>query len=585
MPSSAPHFSGETTLIEFTSSPAAIVTLGMQLPNLLSSPMAAAMLHKPLRVVLATEPDLSDEDRDRIIASIEGFGPDEGAESSRPAPSPAIYRNDYETDDVPRGSAATTAVSFVEVWGRFEIEFSGPSHGNPYLDVELIGTFRRGHHSAEALGFYDGDGRFLLRFMPPTPGEWTFETRSNARSLDGIVGSFTVGESLRRGPVRVADRFHFRYADGSQYLAVGTTAYAWTHQPEELQQETLRTLAESPFTKVRMCVFPKSYVYNHNDPDSFPFASDDEGIDFSRFDPAYWSHLEKRIDDLAALGIEADLILFHSYDRWGFSALDAEIDDRYVRYVAARLSSFANVWWSLANEYDFVLAKSADDWRRWAGILRRWDPSDHLISIHNGLRFYDYSESWATHASVQRTDNYKSTELVTEWRAQWGKPVVVDEAVYEGDIDLGWGNITGEELTRRFWEAFIRGGYATHGETYYQDDEVLFWAKGGVLRGTSPARIGFLAKLVQESPRGFWEPLTQDFDAQSAGIEGEYLITYYGLSQPRFRHFVHDPAFTWRADVIDTWNMTVETLPGTYSGRFTINLPGRPYMAIRLRRA
>ena len=36
------------------------------------------------------------------------------------------------------------------------------------------------------------------------------------------------------------------------------------------------------------------------------------------------------------LGIEADLILFHSYDRWGFSEMDAETDDRYLQYVVAR---------------------------------------------------------------------------------------------------------------------------------------------------------------------------------------------------------------------------------------------------------
>jgi hypothetical protein len=29
--------------------------------------------------------------------------------------------------------------------------------------------------------------------------------------------------------------------------------------------------------------------------------------------------------------------------------------------------------------------------------------------------------------------------------------------------------------------------------------------------------------------------------------------------------------------------MTIETLPGTYSGRFRIDLPGRQFMAVRLR--
>jgi hypothetical protein len=44
-----------------------------------------------------------------------------------------------------------------------------------------------------------------------------------------------------------------------------------------------------------------------------------------------------------------------------------------------------------------------------------------------------------------------------------------------------------------------------------------------------------------------------------------------------------DPAFTYRAEVIDTWDMTIEEA-GTYSGTFSITLPRKAYMAIRIRR-
>ena len=40
---------------------------------------------------------------------------------------------------------------------------------------------------------------------------------------------------------------------------------------------------------------------------------------------------------------------------------------------------------------------------------------------------------------------------------------------------------------------------------------------------------------------------------------------------------------TVEVDVIDTWNMTVEKLPGVHSGRVHVALPARPYIAIRLR--
>ena len=67
--------------------------------------------------------------------------------------------------------------------------------------------------------------------------------------------------------------------------------------------------------------------------------------DFEKFNPAFFRHLEKRIDDLNQLGIETDLILFHPYDkgRWGFDAMPNEVNIRYIKYVMARISSFKNV--------------------------------------------------------------------------------------------------------------------------------------------------------------------------------------------------------------------------------------------------
>nr|WP_286278134.1 DUF4038 domain-containing protein [Naasia aerilata] len=146
------------------------------------------------------------------------------------------------------------------------------------------------------------------------------------------------------------------------------------------------------------------------------------GFDVRRFDVEFWRHLEERITQLGDLGIEADIILFHPYDRWGFSSMDPSADDRYLSYAVARLASFPNVWWSLANEYDILTAKTGEDWERFATIVHRDDPTGHLLSIHNCFDFYDYSRPWITHASVQRRDLYKTAEMTTEWRQAWGSP-------------------------------------------------------------------------------------------------------------------------------------------------------------------
>ena len=177
------------------------------------------------------------------------------------------------------------------------------------------------------------------------------------------------------GPVRVANTYHFAYADGTPYKQIGTTCYVWTHQGDELEEQTLATLGNAPFNKMRMCVFPKHYAFNENEPERYPFPCLSRG---SAHGPAAGQSMcspagrsisaastqtssatsSSALAQLRDLGIEADIILFHPYDRWGFATMDAETDDRYLRYVVARLAAYRNVWWSMANEFDFMPAQA-----------------------------------------------------------------------------------------------------------------------------------------------------------------------------------------------------------------------------------
>lgn len=479
----------------------------------------------------------------------------------------------------------------VERWDVFELGTEGPSHGNPFREVSWKAGFTNAGRTFHADGFYDGDGRYKVRFCPNLPGEWSFRTTSDTPELDGLSGTFSCLEAGpdNHGPVRVVNTHHFAYEDGTPHRSFGTTCYAWVHQGEALERQTLETLANAPFNKMRMCVFPKHYDFNHNEPVQLPFdGSLEDGIDFSRLNPAFFRHLEQRILDLRALGIEADLILFHPYDRWGFADMDAETDDLYLRHVVARLSAYRNVWWSLANEYDLMRNKTIADWERFARILMDHDPVGHLRSIHNCVPFYDHTRPWVTHCSVQRVDVHKTAESVTEWRERWGKPVVVDECAYEGNINHGWGNIPGHEMLRRFWEGHVRGGYMGHGETYLNPEEILWWSKGGKLVGSSPERIAFLRRIAQEGPPQGISPIPNrygiDWDVAVGGVEGQYHLYYFGFFQPSFREFRVNPDWSFTVDVIDTWNMTVERMPGTFSGTFRVDLPGRQFMAVLLRR-
>lgn len=59
-----------------------------------------------------------------------------------------------------------------------------------------------------------------------------------------------------------------------------------------------------------------------------------------------------------------------------------------------------------------------------------------------------------------------------------------------------------------------------------------------------------------------------------------FLLQFYAPLLPDF-HL--DDTTVFRVKVIDTWNGTVEDR-GTVCGRFRVELPGRPYMAIQLKK-
>jgi hypothetical protein len=473
----------------------------------------------------------------------------------------------------------TIKLDKVEQWTMVQIDLCGSQVGNPFVDVQLAAEFSIKNRIVSVDGFCDGGSVYCIRFMPDTPGEWQFVTRSNCAELNDQQGQLTCIEPStgNHGPVGIRNTFHFGYADGTRYTPIGTTCYAWVHQGDVLEEQTLETLDNAPFNKLRMCVFPKDYAYNRNEPEHHPFVQDSQGgFDHSRFDPHFWRHLELRIRQLLELGIEADLILFHPYDRWGFATMDAEADDRYLRYAIARLAAFRNVWWSMANEYDLVREKSMADWDRFFHIIQECDPYGHLRSIHNCRQFYDHGKPWVTHCSVQSS----ALDRVPEWRSTFRKPVVVDECCYEGNIPQGWGNISAQELVHRFWLGTVGGGYVGHGETYLHPQDVLWWSKGGELHGESPARIAFLRKILQDAPVEEFEPVEQ----WGVGKVGTYYLYYWGVHQPGLWTFDLPEGGYW-VEVIDTWEMTVLPLEGTYRGRFQVGLPGKPYLAVRIRRA
>jgi len=477
----------------------------------------------------------------------------------------------------------------------------GPAGGNPFVEVSLSAEFRKGRRVFVPEGFYDGEGVYKVRFMPDEEGVWRYRTKSNKRELRGVTGEFlcTSARAGNHGPVSVRNRHHFGYADGQAYWPVGTTCYGWALKTAVKKRQTIASLRRSPFNKIRMIVMPFAGSRTR----LFPFPGKSrEDWDFSRFDPRFFHNYERCLRQLMALGIEADVIFFHPYDkgRYGFDMVPHSVNIRFLRYCIARFGAFRHVWWSIANEFDFLRTRKMSEWDSFGRAIAKHDPYGKLCSIHNGALMYNNQQPWITHASIQNGSAVADFGRARIYRDCFRKPVIYDEVCYEGNLRVRWGNLSGEEMTHRFWQGYIAGTYVGHSESWRKGlkRDSSWLGSGGKLEGKSWRRMGFLRRIMEEGPQEGIGPVDGD-DMCVGGIRGRYYVVYFGWEKPgRWKvdlpRGVPDGA-RCRIDIIDTWDMKVKPVRGVITlktkGRYhvvgangeVIRLPRRPFMAIRIR--
>lgn len=492
----------------------------------------------------------------------------------------------------------------------FELSFSAPAPEGNQVAVNLTAVFAVEGSGIRVRGFYDGDNTWRVRFYPTIAGEYRWMV-SGAVSASGVEFC-EPNENPHAGIVR-AEGTAFRQDGGAWFYPVGTTVYALIHQPEALVDQTLQTLSTAPFNKIRMCVFPKHYDFNQNEPELFAFERNTDGtFDFTRPCFAFWQMLERRLIQLDTLGIQSDLILFHPYDHWGFAQMKLEECLSYLDYLTRRLSAFPNLWWSLANEYD-LMDFPQNWWPQFASFLGEMDPYHHLLSNHNWRTLWDFHNPQTTHCCIQGSYVQRTDEFLKEYQ----KPVLFDEMCYEGNLVMSWGSISAQELTHRFWQVCAAGGYATHGETFMDPEDILWWAKGGILHGQSPARIAFLRSVLESLPGPLVpkpafdissltpdSPIVKDnpflqrilampreqldelranampenYESQSA--DGAAFLKYLGRHTPHCATLMLPEDGDYSIWALDTWEMTRTLTHEHASGKTEVPLPGKDYTAV-----
>jgi hypothetical protein len=114
-----------------------------------------------------------------------------------------------------QSSESVEAYDFIEV----TVNVTTPDAHNPFTDAVLRGSFRMAgaKEQIDVEGFCDSaDGSvFRIRFMPATPGEYTYSVAYRQGDFErSFAGKFQATDGHRRGPIRVDRQYpwHFIWA-------------------------------------------------------------------------------------------------------------------------------------------------------------------------------------------------------------------------------------------------------------------------------------------------------------------------------------------------------------------------------------
>ena len=95
------------------------------------------------------------------------------------------------------------------------------AHGDRALDLHA--EFRSPTaNTALVNAFWDGGTKWVIRFTPTEPGDYTYRLTSEIESLNGKVGQFTATPNDKKGWLRAANVHHFALVEGNQL-----TPYLW----------------------------------------------------------------------------------------------------------------------------------------------------------------------------------------------------------------------------------------------------------------------------------------------------------------------------------------------------------------------
>lgn len=372
-------------------------------------------------------------------------------------------------------------VEAVALWGRWEESFTG-AEGAAYDTVLTVNLEAPSGASRTIEGFWDGDRRWKVRFMPDETGTWSYRTTSvpAARGLDGQEGSFVVVAAtdpptafLAHGAVGISsNRRYLAHADSAPFLWLADTAWNGALMSTDDGWDTyLADRTAKGFTAIQF-VTTQWRAADANAEGEVAYT----GFEEISINPRFFDRIDRRIDAINQAGLLAAPVLLWTLgepDR-NPGRLPESQAIKLARYLVARYQGH-HVVWILAGDENFSDERGVR-WRRIGrGVFGDREHAPATVHPQGRQWFFDdfAEEDWldliiyqSSHGGGQLTLRWlQSGPPAQEWRQEPTRPILNSEPGYEDILALERDEPhTADDVRRQLWWSLLNT--PTAGVTY-----------------------------------------------------------------------------------------------------------------------
>jgi len=274
--------------------------------------------------------------------------------------------------------------------------------GDSIINLHRPRAGGRGAASIRVPGFYCGEGRWRIRFMPTVAGAWDYVTESDLPALAGRAGRVDVDEAppSQHGRLQVDPEKPraLRWEDGTPYFLIAFEA-DWLALVDQGGDDVPRArtlidaIADNGFNHVLMNVYAhdapwpgdlgRGSKYDFSRPRTWPFGGSNDRPEHETLNPAYFDSLDRVVAALRERGVVCHLMIYVWNKKVSWPAQDSPADRRFFDYVVARYQGFSNIVWDVSKEaltYGYCdAAYIAGKCRR----IRELDGHGHLLTVHD----------------------------------------------------------------------------------------------------------------------------------------------------------------------------------------------------------